>query len=291
MGNNIKGISYALIAVLLWATLGLSLKLSVTYLDDFTVALFVGIFTVLAFACYLIYTKRFFRSFDDLRLNWKFFAIMGFIGLGIQQLVYIRAYSFLPASQTVILFYTYPLLIVLIAMLFGNEKVKMFSILCLVTGFIGIYFVVSKGALTLISFSIGTILALSAALFWAIFSYLLKKNKADEISAMFWYSVFGLLFLMGCVPFNKINYTISFVSLLGLIYVAVFPTAIAFLFWGKAINNAPTHICSSIALLTPILSLVLIAIVLKESIIFSQIFGFAMVLGAVGTNIYLSERK
>ncbi|MEK6848816.1 MAG: DMT family transporter, partial [Nanoarchaeota archaeon] len=102
---------------------------------------------------------------------------------------------------------------------------------------------------------------------------------------------FGLVFLIAGMPFYKISYVISGKALLGLLYVAVFPTAIAFLLWGKALSKLPAHICSSIALLTPVFSLIIIAIFLKEEIIAAQIIGLSLVIASTAFNIYLSNRK
>jgi drug/metabolite transporter (DMT)-like permease len=74
-------------------------------------------------------------------------------------------------------------------------------------------------------------------------------------------------------------------------YLAVFPTAIAFVMWSRALKSEKTSTCSGIALLTPLLSLVLIAIFLKESITLAQVIGFAVIIISVFLNLKFGESK
>lgn len=286
-----RGILYALATVSMWATLGVSLKLSVTYVDDFTVVVVVGALTVVSFAVYLAFTGRAAESVRELRTHWASFLAAGVIGLGIQQLLYVRAYSLLPASQTIVLFSTYPLVMVLIAVLFHGERVRWDSILLLLAGFGGVAVMVSKGTLAVPSLGPGALSALGASVTWAVFSILLKKRRGDETVAMFWYSVFGLLFLLACAPFHPGLAPISPSAWLGLAYVAVVPTALAFVCWSKAMLHLPTHVSSCLALVTPVFSLLLVVVVLGERLIASQALGLGVVVVSVGLNILSSARR
>lgn len=286
-----RGILYALATVSMWATLGVSLKLSVTHVDDFTVVVVVGLLTVLSFAAYIALTGRSAESVRELRRHWASFLLAGVIGLGVQQLLYVRAYSLLPASQTIVLFSTYPLVMVVIAMVFRGERVRWDSILLLVAGFAGVAVVVSEGTLAVPPLGPGALSALGASVAWAVFSVLLKTRRGDEAVGMFWYSVFGLLFLLGCAPFQPRLVPMSLPAWLGLAYVAVVPTALAFVCWSKAMVHLPTHVSSCLALATPVLSLLLVVAVLGERLIASQVAGLGVVVVSVGLNILTSARR
>ncbi|GAC1450918.1 MAG: hypothetical protein PVSMB11_12050 [Desulfuromonadaceae bacterium] len=65
----------------------------------------------------------------------------------------------------------------------------------------------------------------------------------------------------------------------------------AFLLWNKALRMIPTGRSSNCALLVPILSLVFIALVLKESIAPLQALGMAIVLLSVFLNVRLASRS
>ena len=74
-------------------------------------------------------------------------------------------------------------------------------------------------------------------------------------------------------------------------YLGIFPTAVAFIFWNKALRMIPTGRSSNCALLVPILSLICITIVLKERIAPLQAVGIAIVLTSVFLNVRLAGRQ
>jgi len=69
----------------------------------------------------------------------------------------------------------------------------------------------------------------------------------------------------------------------------VFPTALAFILWNRALRMIPTGRSSNCALLVPILSLVCITLVLHERIAPLQAVGMAIVLGSVFLNVLLAK--
>jgi len=280
-----KGILYAFIAVLLWATLGIGFKLAVSRLDSFAVTVYVGFFATLFLLIYLILKGKIKNTWNTFKKNWLFFIIIGIIGLGIQQILYLKGYQLLPASNVVIIFYLYPLLMLLISGLFFKEKTSPLSYLFILIGFIGLYILISKGTLMNISLSLGIIVTILAALSWAIFSIFIKYKEFDVDIGMFLFNLFGLIFLICMIPIFKFTWNVTTYEILGMIYLGIFPTAIAFVFWNKALQTTKTHICSNIALLTPLFSIILIVIILKETIVLSQIIAMILILGSVFLNL------
>ena len=283
--NNKKGIVYAIIAVFLWATLGVGFKLAVSRLDSFVVAIYVGFFSTIALLVNLVIQKKIGLLFKSFYKNYIFFIVVGIIGLGIQQILYLKGYQLLPASQVVILFYLYPLFMVLLSGIFFKERTSIKSYLFILIGFIGVYFLISKGTLLSINLSTGIIVTLLASLSWALFSVLIKHKKFDIDIGMFLFNLFGLVFLVLMIPFFSFTFNILTNEIIGMIYLGIFPTAIAFISWNKSLNLTKTHICSNIALLTPLISLILIVIILKEEIHISQLIGLVMILVSVFLNL------
>lgn len=288
--NQNKGILYAFIAVLLWATLGIGFKLAVSRLDSFAVTIYIGFFATLFLFLYLILKGKINKVWQVFKNNWLFFIIIGIIGLGIQQILYLKGYQLLPASNVVIIFYLYPLLMLLISTLFFKEKTSPISYLFILMGFIGLYILISKGTLLDISLNLGIIVTLFAALSWAIFSVFIKYKEFDVDIGMFLFNLFGLIFLICLIPIFGFTWNITNYEFLGMIYLGIFPTAIAFIFWNKALQTTQTHICSNIALLTPLFSIILIVAVLKETIIISQIIAMILILGSVLLNLKFGKK-
>jgi drug/metabolite transporter (DMT)-like permease len=87
------------------------------------------------------------------------------------------------------------------------------------------------------------------------------------------------------------QWSISGTDLLLVAYLGIFPTAVAFILWNKALRMIPTGRSSNCALLVPILSLVFITIILKEQITLIQAVGMSIVLLSVFLNVRLAGRS
>ena len=260
--NKQRGILYAFLAVILYATIGFGFKIAVTNIDPFVATVYIGLFATLFLGIYLAIKGKLSDIIKEFKKNKLFFIVVGIIGLGIQQILYLKSFALLPASNVVILFYLYPIFMVFISGLFFKHKISMKSILLLLIGFIGVYILISKGSLIIPTLSLGTILAILASLSWAIFSVIIKYKKFEVDSGMFLFNLFGLISLILMIPWFGFNFKISSIATLGLIYLGIFPTAIAFLLWNKALKSANLSTCSNIALLTPLLSILLISVIL-----------------------------
>ena len=285
-----KGIIYAFLAVFLFSTVGVGFKLAVSRIDSFSVAVMLGLLATLALLIYLIVVGKARRIIPELNKHAWFFLIAGIIGLGIQQITYLKGYQLLPASQVVVLFNSYPLLMVLISTLFFREKISFKSVLCVLVGFLGVYILISKGTLLKLDLNLGTLITFAAALSWALFSVLIKHKKFDVEIGMFFFNLFGVLFLIALIPFFPVNFQITFTELAGLTYLGVFTMALAFVLWNRALHYAPTSLCSNIVLMTPLLSVLLIFLVLKEPIVLSQLLGLVLIVGSVLLNISITKK-
>ncbi|OUL34651.1 hypothetical protein BV372_13540 [Nostoc sp. T09] len=280
-----KGLVSALFAILIWATMGVTFKLTVPNLDSFTTSVYVTFLATCILGINIVVQKK----VQILRKEWNkqqfFFVIAGIVGLGIPQICCFKAYQLLPASQVVGVFYIYPLLMTLFAAFWFHERLSRKSILLLIVGFIGVYLLIAQNQLLGIQLNLGTAVTLIAAATWAFFCVLTQHKQFDSIVGMFLFNGFGFLFLLGLIPAFGLTWTLTITEWLGIIYLAVFPTAIASLLWNQALHLNSTQICSMLALLTPLFSVMLNVAILHESIVPTQLAGFILLLGSVALNL------
>ena len=145
MTESLKGTIYALLAVAMFATLGTGFKLAVTRLNSYSVVVWMGIFATLALLGYLAWERRLHTITKEFRKRPFFFPLAGMIGLGVQQILCLRTYELIPASQAVILHYTYPLMMLLLSRLLFREKSDWRAIVCVLLGFSGVCVLVVAG--------------------------------------------------------------------------------------------------------------------------------------------------
>ena len=292
MTESRKGTIYALLAVAMFATLGTGFKVAVSHLDSYSVVVWMGIFATLALFLYLAAQGQLHTVAAELRQRPFFFPLAGMIGLGVQQILCLRTYELIPASQAVILHYTYPLMMLVLARLFFREKSGWRAVVCVLLGFAGVcVLVVSGGTLGDVRFSAGVAVALATAFSFALFCVLIKHASFSITAGMLLFNLFGLVFLLCLLPLYPMHWTPGAGVIALLAYLGVFPTALAFILWNRALRMIPTGRSSNCALLVPILSLNCIAVVLKERIAAMQAVGMAIVLGSVFLNVRLAKRS
>ena len=291
MTESTKGTLYALLAVSMFATLGTGFKVAVTRMDSYSVVVWMGIYATLALFAFLVWEGRVATIAAVLRQRPLFFPLAGMTGLGVQQILCLKTYELIPASQAVILHYTYPLMMLLLSWLLFREKSGWKAIFCVLLGFAGVCILVAAGgSLGDVGFSLGVTVALGTAFSFALFCVLIKHASFPVTIGMFLFNLFGLLFLLCLLPLYPVRWALSAADTCLLAYLGIFPTAVAFILWNRALRMIPTGRSSNCALLVPILSLACIALVLNENISAKQAAGMAIVLGSVFLNVRLAGR-
>lgn len=292
MTESSKGTIYALLAVAMFATLGTGFKVAVTRLNSYSVVVWMGAWATAALFAFLLREGHLRVIAAELRRRPLFFPLAGVVGLGVQQILCLRTYELIPASQAVILHYTYPLMMLLLSRLLFREKSGWRALGCVALGFVGVCVLVTAGGgLGDVRLSLGLAVGLGTAFSFALFCVLIKHASFPVTAGMFLFNLFGLLFLLCLLPLYPMQWSVSPVDMVLLAYLGVFPTAVAFILWNKALRMIPTGRSSNCALLVPILSLVFIALVLKERIDVMQAFGMAIVLASVFLNVRLAGRS
>lgn len=292
MTESFKGTLFALLAVAMFATLGTGFKIAVTRISSYSVVVWIAIWATLTLFCFLVQEKRVGSIVVEFRQRPFFFPVAGIVGLGVQQFLCLKTYEYIPASQAVILHYTYPLMMLLLSWLLFREKSDWWAFCCVVLGFVGVFVLVSAGGgVGDLRLSIGVAVALGTAFSFALFCVLIKHASFSVTPGMFLMNLFGLLFLLCLLPLYPMQWSISGTDMLLMAYLGIFPTAVAFILWNRALRMIPTSRSSNCALLVPILSLVCITLVLKERIGLMQALGMAIVLVSVFLNVRLTGRS
>jgi len=195
-----------------------------------------------------------------------------------------KAYELLPAQEAQPLNYTWPIMISIFSVLFLKEKISLKIILGLVVSFTGVIVLATHGNIFTFKFNnlYGISLALGSSVIWASFWILKLKDKRSIsvklLSAFFYGTIFTLIYILFFEKFSipQTKY------LLGAVYVGFFEMGITFFLWMKGIslsnNQSKT---STLAYLSPFISLLFIAIILGEKILFSSIIGLILIISGI----------
>lgn len=283
MTTTKKSYLYVGLAVVLWASTAAVGKLLLAGLNNIQVTFYsfafsiVSLFVITAFQGKLRLLKQY-HTRDYFRM-----AGMGFLGCYLYFILLFGALQYAPAQEAFIVNYLWPMMVVIFAILILKEKLTIRKLIGLALGFMGIYFVATRGEVLNFSFSYlkGDLLAFLAALSYGLFSVLGKKFKYETFSSMLIYYCFGFVFVLATLLFFSFLPTISLKQFLGLAWLGVMTNALAFVFWFKALEGGDTAKMANIIFLTPFLSLVYIYFLVGEEILFSSFVGLVLIVGGI----------
>jgi len=279
---------YVLLAVLLWGSTASVGKLLLKDLNSIQIPFFTSI---IAFITLLIIT--FFQKKFDLVKKYKikdyfYFALMGLIGIFLYYTFFYKALMFSSAQEAFIVNYTWPVFVVVFSFMFKLEKFNLKKIIAILLGFIGVYIVVTKGSFSIDSINNirGIIFALLGAICYGLFTiFTKKKNYERTTSMMFFYLFASIYFLIIILFFYKIP-IINVTQFIGLLWLGILTSGLAFLFLQLAYKYGETAKISNIVFLTPFISLIYIYFLLGEKIIVSSIIGLMIIIAGIVLQSY-----
>lgn len=279
---------FALLSVLAWSTIGTAMKLTVEQTDIISLLVISVSTALLILLTFIIITKKVDQIIPKNKSEWLYSIVSGVLNPTAYYLILLNAYNLLPAQEAGTLNYFWPFILVILSIPVLKQTPGWHGIIGIFIGFSGLVVISTHGDPTSLRFSntTGVILAISSAFIWATFWLINMKDKRDDIIKLFNSFLIALIILLIAFFISPSSQELTPKSLLGGIYLGTFEMGITFIFWLKALKEAPnTATVSNLVFLSPFISLIIISIVLKETILLSTITGLALiVLGILFSN-------
>ena len=210
-------------------------------------------------------------------------VLMGAVGYGGMSMLYANAIHFLPASLTSMLLYTYPALVTLLSVLVGDERFTVQKGVALL--------LCSAGLLLLLGASFdgarleGVLSVLGAAVIYSgyiVVGNRVLKNIDPLVTSLYVCSSAGCAFLLYGLVSGQLICTISLSGWLSILGIAVFPTLFGVIGFFAGLRLIGATDASLLSTLEPLITVLLSALLLGESITALQGVGGAVLLfGAV----------
>ena len=228
-----------------------------------------------------------------LRDEWKI-MVAGLCGVTLFILFQNIALSYTLAANVSVLISTAPLFTALVSRTVLNEKLKTNFFLGFTAAMVGIILIAFNGSLVLKLNPLGDLLSILAALVWAFYSVLIRKISAGG-SAMFTVTrkvfFYGLLFTLPVLPLFEFRLELERLTvlpnLLSLLFLGVVALALCYVTWSYAVSLLGPVKTSSYIYMVPLVTIVVSALVLHETI--TLVAGIGMALILIG--MALSERE
>lgn len=278
------GILYALSAVLFWSTVATAFKLTLAGLNYAQLLFYASLTSTIVLFFFAMKESptdvlNIFKG-EDFGKN----LLLGLFNPFLYYLVLFQAYSLLPAQEAQPLNYTWPITISIFSVIFLGQKLSLRTIIGLISAFFGVVIIATRGDVLGLSFHnlFGVILAVGSSLIWAAFwtmSLIDKRKNSVKLFAAF---LFGTIFTFVYVLLFESFFFTGVEFLFGAVYIGLFEMGITFFLWMKglelSLNKAKT---STLAYLSPFISLIFIALILSETILLSSIIGLFFIVGGI----------
>jgi len=273
---------YVAITILLWGTVATVGKLLLTTLDNYQVLFYVMLSSLIAvFILSALMGKiKIIKKYK--RKDYVIFFLLGVAGTFMYSFLFYLGLNYSSAQEAFVVNYTWPIWVIILAAIFLKEKITFKKIIAIILSFVGVLVIVSQGNLSINHQNLfGNMIMLLGAFFYGLFSVLGKKYKYETTTSMTFYFLAGtILSFIAMLIFSEFTLPTS-IEFLGFIWLGGVATGVAYLFWFLALKHGDTGIMANLVFLTPFVSLVFIAIFLKEKILPSSLIGLVLIISGV----------
>jgi len=253
------------VAILLWSTMATISKLLLGSLDSYQVVCISALFAALALFGVNLFAGRL-KKLKTYRLkNFLQMIGAGLLGNFFYYVFYYAGASRLPASQAFITNYLWPIMSVVFACILLKEKLTARKVVAFGMSFLG---VVTVAGGDLLRFDTQTLLGMAlcaaGAVCYGAFTALNKKWNCDAMLGMMLSFVVSFLLSLLLNMLRGTQWALSGVQIAGLAWNGVCCMAAGSVCWALALAGGNTAKISNLAYITPFLSLVWVAVFLKE---------------------------
>lgn len=279
-------------AILFWGGSFIATKIALRDAHPATIILLRFTFGV-AILWLAIWRWRIFQRIG--KRDWVYLAILGVIAVPLHQAIQVIGLLYTTATSMGWIIALIPIFTALLAWIFLGEPMTALKVIGSLIAFGGAVFVVTRGALSLDTFrlpsTLGDALALASALNWAIFQVASKPilRRLRPTAAMAYLMLFGGVLI---VPFASLQTLsdlprLTFDGWLAILFLGIFCSGVGYLVWYDALSKIDASQLSSLSYIQPMITVIVAALLLGETITPPILIGGAVILFGV----YLVNRS
>jgi len=279
--NERRALLLGLSAVFLWSTVATAFKLTLAEFSPIqmlVIAATVSTGVLLALCVLQGKLALIIPTFLDRPGGFLLLGLMNPLGY---YLILFKAYSLLPASQAQAINYSWAITFAIMAAVFLKQPIRRTDFLTAGICYLGVLIIATQGDLLGLRFQspVGVGLALLSTFFWAGYWILNAKNKADPIVSIFLGFVVSLPFAISLAFYEKTDWSVQTASgWLSAVYIGIFEMGFTFFIWMTALRlTQNTARISNLIFISPFLSLIFLATIIREPIHTSTLIGLVII--------------
>lgn len=229
------------------------------------------------------------RKWDVVRRNAWWLTVSGAIGAVMFNAMIYVGLQYTTTTNSVLFNSIVPILIVIISWLVFGEKISARQVIGILISLIGVLAIVSRGnpsILAMLQFNRGDVWIMTAMLFWAVYTILLRW-RPKELSAIAFLTamlVFSLPLLMPFYVWELVqrgSFELSALNVVALAYYAIIPSVVAYLMWNYGVAKVGPNRAGLMVHLLPIFAAILSVVFLGERLYAYHYIGTGFVFGGI----------
>lgn len=238
------------------------------------------------------------KLWSDSLVDEMLFMVCGLCGGSIYFIAENTALNYTLVSNVSLLTTLSPLLTtLLIGIIYKNERPAPWVYVGSVVAIAGVACIIFKNGFNMTVMPLGDLLALSAALSWAIYSIVLRKVNANY-SALFITRKTFFYGLLTAVPFLIIEPEISSPAVLlqptvlfNLLFLSLTASLLAYLIWSQAVKRLGAIKTSNYLYFQPVTTMIVSAIIIdNDPLTLMGCIGCLLIIGGVWFGDYMTRR-
>jgi drug/metabolite transporter (DMT)-like permease len=281
--KNSLGIPAVLFAVFVWGISFVSTKVVLKDLPPLSIAFFRQFVALVPLLILMRLKKESFRLKKGELLTFIFATLFGIV---LYFFFENRALTMTSASNASMIAAAVPVFALITEGMARRTRIQLPVALCIAASFIGVYFVIFEGGkpdFESKSF-LGNVLMLGSMLSWIIYTFISRK-LGESYSSLKMTTLQSILSIPLFIPFilNEIKLwkAPSTIGLLNLVFLGVFCSALAYVFYLYGIQTLGPILPSALLNLIPVVTILAGSILLSEELSIFQILGAVLIIGSL----------
>lgn len=231
-----------------------------------------------------------FRNGSGLGTNWRRYALLGLLGVGLyNSLQYLALHTSSPLNVTLVAA-SMPVWMLLIGRIFHGVAIRGMQIVGSILSLVGVLIILAQGQwsqLRALHFVAGDLLMIAATIFWSFYSWQLTLARDSEAVRRSWATlllaqvVYGVIWsaAFAVAEWSMTDWVIdwSWGLVLALVFVAVGPAIIAFRCWGVGVQRVGPTTAGFFVNLTPLFAALLSLLMLGDTPQLYHAFAFGLI--------------
>lgn len=216
--------------------------------------------------------KPLLRQKNLILANWRIILVLGLLSVTVFSTFIYMALHSTTVTNSVLVNATNPIFIVIFSRFGFKDRLTLLQVLGIAVSLGGLIWIISQGSLPsllTLQFTRGDLWTLAAAACWGLYTNLLRRYPGQTDSIAFLTALFiaGLIFVVPLYIWEAINgqpLRLTIASVSSAIYLGVFPSIFAYIFWNKGVRTIGASRAGAFIYLIPVFSIFLAFIFFDE---------------------------